>query len=95
VLEKIDDADRICRLPRILEGNFRRGVLQSRLKIDAALFFEFEKRERNKSLADGADAEFGVASDVSILREVGLADAAAPEDGAVGDEGDASAGDVF
>ena len=67
VLEKIGDADGIRGLPRVFERNVRRDVLQAGLQIDAALFFEFEKRERDECFADGADAEFGVASDVPIL----------------------------
>ena len=67
VLEKIGDADGIRGLPRVFERNVRRDVLQAGLQIDAALFFEFEKRERDECFAEGADAEFGVASDVPIL----------------------------
>ena len=94
MLEKIDDANGIRGFPGIFEGNFRRNVLEAGLQIDAAFFFELEESESDECFADGADAEFGVASDVAILREVRFADAAAPEDGAVADESDACARNV-
>jgi len=95
VLKEIRDANRIGGFPGILERNFGRDVLQAGLKIDAAFFLKFEKCKRDKSLADGADAELGFAGDVAILGEVGFADAATPEERAVADEGDACAGNVF
>ncbi len=95
VLEKIDDADGICGLPGILEGNFRSDVLQTGLKVDAAFFLEFQKSEGNKRFADGGDAKFGIAGNFAVLREVGFTDAAAPEKRAVGYKGDAGARDVF
>lgn len=95
VFKKIGDTDGIGGRPRIAERDLRRDVLQAGLQIDATFFFEFEKGERDEGLADGADAKFGVASRVTILREVGFADSAAPEDLTVGDECDAGAGDVL
>ena len=95
VLEEIGDADGIRRFPRVSDRDLWRDVLQAGLQIDAAFFFEPKQRKGDEGFADGADTEFGVAGDVAILREVGFADATAPENLAVGDESDTSAGDMF
>ena len=80
VFQNIGDADGIRSFPRIVKRDFGRDILKAGLQIDAAFFFELEKGERDKSFTDGTDAEFGVAGDVTILGEVGFADAAAPDD---------------
>ncbi len=95
VLEKIGDADGISGFPGIFKRDFGGDVLKAGLEIDAAFFFEFEKREGDKGFADGADAELGVAGDFAIGDVGSFADAAAPQELAFGNEGDASAGDVL
>jgi len=79
VFKQVYDAHRLRGFPPVFHGDFRRDILQPGIEIDLSFFLQFQQRQRDKRLADGADAKFRVAGHFAAGGEVGLADSSTPE----------------